>query len=429
MSLNNTQSSMRPHISFFGMRNAGKSSLVNAVTGQDLTIVSDKLGTTTDPVQKAMELLPLGPVVIIDTPGFDDEGELGEQRVNRAKRVLNKTDIAVLVVDITKGLSDADKELILLFKMKDIPFIIAYNKSDIRTDISGKEVFLDKAASMETISSVMSNNNAGPVSGNYSELSDNEIIVSSKTSEGILELKEMIASISSETFHDKLIIGDMLNKDDMIILVIPIDEAAPKGRIILPQQNVLREALDANASAICVQPSELSSLLKTLSKKPLMVITDSQAFEEVSAIVPDDIILTSFSILLANYKGYLMPAVNGISSIQNLSDGSRILIAEGCTHHRQCNDIGTVKIPKILLKLSGKNLVFETCSGTEFPEDLSKYDLIVHCGGCMLNEREMTYRTKCAQDQQIPITNYGILFAHFNSILERSLEIFSNFQT
>lgn len=425
MSLNRTQSSMRPHISFFGMRNAGKSSLVNSVTGQDLTIVSDKLGTTTDPVQKAMELLPLGPVVIIDTPGFDDEGELGELRVQRAKRVLNKTDIAVLVVDITKGLSNADKELILLFKIKNIPYIIAYNKSDIRTDNTDKESLLEKASTMGNVSSLVSDQNNGPISGNYSELSDNEIIVSSKTNEGIFELKEMIASISLETYQDKLIVGDMLKKDDIIILVIPIDEAAPKGRIILPQQNVLREVLDANASAICVQPSELDNVIKSLSKKPHMVITDSQAFDEVSAIVPDDIVLTSFSILLANYKGYLMPAVDGISSIKSLSDGSRVLIAEGCTHHRQCNDIGTVKIPKILLNLSGKELVFETCSGSEFPEDLSKYDLIVHCGGCMLNEREMNYRTRCAQDQNIPITNYGILFAHFNGILERSLEIFN----
>lgn len=393
MSLNDMQSSMRPHISFFGMRNAGKSSVVNAVTDQELTIVSDKLGTTTDPVQKAMEILPLGPVVIIDTPGFDDEGELGEKRVQRAKRVLNKTDVAVLVVDITKGISATDEQLIGIFKEKNIPYIIAYNKSDL--------------------------------SNSAAEPADNEIVISAKTKSGIYELKEKIARINSSLLQDKLIIGDRIKKDDIVILVIPIDDAAPKGRIILPQQNVLRECLDADASTLCVQPAQLDGVIKSLNKKPRLVITDSQAFDEVAKIVPDEIVLTSFSILLAQYKGYLKSALKGVDAIQNLKDGSRILIAEGCTHHRQCSDIGTVKLPKILSRLSGKRLELATCSGVEFPEDLSGFDLIVHCGGCMINEREMLYRIKCAEDQGVPVINYGILFAYAGGILERSLEVFN----
>lgn len=402
MSLNDTQSSMRTHISFFGMRNAGKSSVVNAVTGQELSIVSDTLGTTTDPVQKAMEILPLGPVVIIDTPGFDDEGELGELRIQKAKRVLNKTDIAVLVVDITKGISKTDKTLISVFKDKNIPYIIAYNKTDISDDA-------DKSSA---------------VNGNASAFSENEISVSAKTKDGINELKEKIAAISSRFSSDKLIIGDRLHKNDIVILVIPVDESAPKGRIILPQQNVLRECLDADASALCVQPGQLDGVLKSFNKKPRMVITDSQAFGEVAKIVPEDICLTSFSILLAKYKGYLEPALKGIEAIKKLNGNSSVLIAEGCTHHRQCNDIGTVKIPKLLKKLSGIDLKLETCSGVEFPEDLSKYDLIVHCGGCMLNEREMQYRIKCANDQNVPVINYGMLFAYAGGILDRALEIF-----
>ncbi len=394
MSLNSMQSSMRPHISFFGMRNAGKSSVVNAVTDQNLSIVSDKLGTTTDPVQKAMELLPLGPVVIIDTPGFDDEGELGELRIQKAKRVLNKTDIAVLVVDVTKGISETDKRLIGIFKDKNIPYIIAYNKSDLK--------------------------------GLGREAAENEIEVSALNKTGINGLKEKLATFNVLNRSDKLIIGDRLNKDDLLVLVIPIDEAAPKGRIILPQQNVLREALDAGAVAICVQPAELKGLLDSLKKKPKYVITDSQAFGEVSPLVPREIVLSSFSVLLAEYKGYLRPALNGIKAISSLKDGSKVLIAEACTHHRQCNDIGTVKVPKMLLKLTGAVLEFETCSGVEFPEELTRYELIVHCGGCMLNEREMSYRVKCAADANVPITNYGILFAYFNGILDRAFEIFDD---
>lgn len=408
MSLNDKQSSMRTHISFFGMRNAGKSSVVNAVTGQNLSIVSDTLGTTTDPVQKAMEILPLGPVVIIDTPGFDDEGELGELRIQKAKRVLNKTDIAVLVVDITKGISKTDETLISIFKDKNIPYIIAYNKNDIPSNSKNGQADADNKKA------------------NVSALADNEITVSAKTKDGINELKERIATISSKFSNNKLIIGDRLKKDDIVILVIPVDESAPKGRIILPQQNVLRECLDAGASAICVQPEQLDGVLKSLNKKPRMVITDSQAFGEVSKIVPEDIVLTSFSILLAKYKGYLEPALKGIEAIKKLNENSTVLIAEGCTHHRQCNDIGTVKIPKLLKKLSGIDLKLETCSGVEFPEDLSKYDIIIHCGGCMLNEREMQYRIKCAGDQNVPVINYGMLFAYANGILERAIQIFQN---
>ena len=402
MSLNDVQSSMRTHISFFGMRNAGKSSVVNAVTAQNLTIVSDKLGTTTDPVNKAMELLPIGPVVITDTPGMDDEGELGELRVQRAKRVLNKTDIAVLVVDAEKGLCEMDNELIDIFKQKSIPYIIAYNKADlIETD------------------NVCSNKKTAHAHA------ENEIFVSAKTGYQINELKEKIGEVVfANRPAEKLIIGDRLKANDIVILVIPIDEAAPKGRIILPQQNVLRECLDANASAICVQPQQLPGLLNSLSKKPRLVITDSQAFAEVSPMVPDDITLTSFSILLAKYKGYLESALKGVEAIKKLKDGSSVLISEGCTHHRQCADIGTVKLPKILKKLSGKDLNIETSSGVEFPESLSKYSLIVHCGGCMLNEREMLFRIKCAADQDVPVINYGILFAYANGILDRAIKVF-----
>ncbi len=385
---------MRPHISFFGMRNAGKSSVVNAVTGQELAIVSDRLGTTTDPVQKAMELLPLGPVVIIDTPGFDDEGEIGRLRVQKAKRILNKTDIAVLVVDVTKGLSATDRGLIDIFEDKRIPYVVAYNKCDLAS--LGRET------------------------------EKNEIEVSAVTKTGINELKEKLVSAAALISTGKLIIGDRLKKGDIIVLVIPIDEAAPKGRIILPQQNVLREALDAGACALCVQPPELKGLLASLKKKPKYVITDSQAFKEVASDVPEEIVLSSFSVLMAEYKGYLRQALGGIRAIPMLKDGSRVLIAEGCTHHRQCNDIGTVKVPKMLKKLTGAALEFETCSGVEFPEELEKYALIVHCGGCMLNEREMLYRMKCAADANVPVTNYGLLFAHFNKILDRSLEIFKD---
>lgn len=392
MGLNNTPSSERLHIGFFGRRNAGKSSLVNAVTGQDLAVVSDVLGTTTDPVYKSMELLPLGPVMIIDTPGFDDIGTLGELRVKKTKNVLNKTDIAILVVDAQSGLSTTDHELINLFTKKNISYIIAYNKSDL---ISSK-----------------------------STTAPNEIYVSTKSGENIHALKEMIAASTPADLHPTPLVADLVEPNDFIVLVVPIDESAPKGRLILPQQQTIRDLLESGAISIVTKETELAQTLQELGKKPKMVITDSQAFAEVGKIVPDDIPLTSFSILMARYKGFLADALTGVKAIENLKDGDTVLIAEGCTHHRQCNDIGTVKIPRLLKAKTGKDLIIQTVSGTEFPEDLSPYALIIHCGGCMLKEREITYRSHCAVDQGVPITNYGILLAHLNGILKRSLEIF-----
>lgn len=390
MGLNDTPSGERTHIGFFGRRNAGKSSIVNAVTGQDLAVVSDVMGTTTDPVQKSMELLPLGPVMIIDTPGFDDEGGLGLKRVQKTKQILNKTDIAVLVVDASEGLKDCDRQLIKIFNEKEISHIIVYNKSDLTPE--------------------------------HNAAKDNEIYVSALKSEGITELKERIASLK-QTQDDRHIVADLINEGDFVVLVVPIDSAAPKGRLILPQQQTIRDILDKGASAIVVKESGLADTLKNLGRKPDLVITDSQVFNKVSAIVPEDVPLTSFSILMARYKGLLDAAIGGVAAADNLKDGDTVLIAEGCTHHRQCGDIGTEKIPAWLKKHSGKNISIKTCSGTEFPEDLSPYALIVHCGGCMLNEREMRYRIKCAEDQSVPITNYGTLIAYMNGILSRSLEI------
>lgn len=391
MSMNSTPSGDRVHIGFFGRRNAGKSSVVNAVTGQDLAVVSDVKGTTTDPVRKAMELLPLGPVMIIDTPGFDDEGELGELRIRKTKLVLNKTDIAVLVVDATEGLKDCDRQLLELFRAKEISYLVVYNKSDL----------------LEAI----------PSAGQH------EIYVSALHGDGIHELKERIARLN-QAQSDKRIVGDMLSPGDFVVLVVPIDSAAPKGRLILPQQQTIRDILDANAAAVVVKETELADTLSSLGKKPAMVITDSQVFRTVSQIVPSDILLTSFSILMARYKGLLEDAVHGVAAVEKLRDGDTVLIAEGCTHHRQCDDIGTYKIPKWLRTYTGKNITIKTCSGTEFPEDLSPYAMVIHCGGCMLNEREVRYRTKCAVDQGVPITNYGTLIAYMNGILARSLEIF-----
>ena len=391
MGLNNLPSSERAHISFFGRRNAGKSSVVNAVTGQKLSIVSDKLGTTTDPVTKAMEILPMGPVVIIDTPGFDDEGELGELRVEKAKQVLNKTDVAVLIIDVSAGMKETDKELISLFKEKEIPYITVYNKCD-------------------TLEEVPADNG-------------NTLYVSALTGSGIHELKEKIASFTPDK-REKFIVRDLIEEKDLVVLVIPIDESAPKGRIILPQQQTLREVLDTNAVAVCVQDTDLKDYLATGGKKPKMVITDSQAFKLVSDVVPEDIPLTSFSILLARYKGFLIEAVKGVSALKELKEGSCILVAEGCTHHRQCNDIGTVKLPNMIRKFTGKDFIFETVSGREFPDNLSKYDLVLHCGGCMLNDREVQNRMKSAVSQGIPFTNYGITIAYLTGILKRSLELF-----
>ena len=391
MSMNATPSGDRIHIGFFGRRNAGKSSIVNAVTGQDLAVVSDVKGTTTDPVSKAMELLPLGPVMIIDTPGFDDEGELGLLRVKKTRQVLNKTDIAVLVVDATEGQKECDRQLIDLFRAKEINYIIVYNKCDL----------LD-AVPQDT---------------------EHEIYVSAMKGIKIFELKERMASLKQNQ-TDRYIVRDKLNPGDFAVLVVPIDKAAPKGRLILPQQQTIRDILDAGAVSIVAKETELVDTLASLGKKPAVVITDSQVFRTVSPMVPQDIKLTSFSILMARYKGLLDDAVRGVAAVDSLKDGDTVLIAEGCTHHRQCDDIGTVKIPNWLRKYTGKDIRIATCSGTEFPEDLSPYAMVVHCGGCMLNEREVRYRTKCAVDQGVPITNYGILIAYLNGILKRSVEIF-----
>ena len=391
MSLNQTPSGDRVHIGFFGRRNAGKSSVVNAVTGQDLAVVSDVKGTTTDPVSKAMELLPLGPVVIIDTPGFDDEGDLGQLRVKKTKQVLNKTDIAVLVVDATEGIKACDQELIDLFKAKEIEYILVKNKSDLLTEIPTE--------------------------------AEKEIYVSALTGDGIGDLKERIAGLNRNQ-TTKCISADKLSPGDFVVLVVPIDSAAPKGRLILPQQQTIRDILDANATAIVVKESELADTLASLGKTPAMVITDSQVFRSVAPIVPKEIPLTSFSILMARYKGLLDDAVRGAFAVENLKDGDTVLIAEGCTHHRQCEDIGTVKIPRWLKNYTNKDITIKTCSGMEFPEDLTPYAMVIHCGGCMLNEREVRYRTKCAVDQNVPITNYGTLIAYMNGILKRSVELF-----
>lgn len=393
MGLNETPSANRIHIGFFGCRNAGKSSIVNKITNQTVAVVSDVKGTTTDPVIKSMELLPLGPVVITDTPGYDDEGYLGELRVKRTKQILNKTDVAILIVDVTVGLKNYDNELIEIFKKKSIPYIVAYNKSDIsHSDI---------------------------------KLSDNEILVSANTGNGIEELKNKIGSILNIS-ADKHIVGDLISPNDIIVLVVPIDSAAPKGRLILPQQQTIRDILDVGGIAVVAKETELKETLDALDGKIKMVITDSQAFRVVSEIVPESIPLTSFSILMARYKGFLEYAENGVQAIENLKDGDTVLIAEGCTHHRQCEDIGTVKLPNALRKHTGKTINIETVSGAEFPEDLSKYALIIHCGGCMLNEREVLYRMKCAEDAGIPITNYGTALAYMNGILKRSLEVIHN---
>lgn len=394
MGFNESVSAERLHIGFFGLRNAGKSSLVNAITNQELSLVSDVLGTTTDPVRKAMELLPLGPVVIIDTPGLDDEGELGEARVKRARQVLNTVDIAVLVSDASKQLTNLEKELIELFKAKKIPYVIAYNKMDL-CDCPSKET-------------------------------ENEIWVSARSGENINALKEKIAKIQGIATEGRRIVADLIKSGDTVLLVIPIDKAAPKGRLILPQQQTIRDILDAGASVLICRDSELKETLCSMQKKPALVITDSQVFGKVSKTVPEDIPLTSFSILFARYKGNLVGAVRGAARLDSLADGDKILISEGCTHHRQCGDIGTVKIPQWLADYTGKKLELEFTSGRDFPEDLSEYALVIHCGGCMLTEREMQYRARQAEDADVPMTNYGMVIAHTHSILKRSLEPFAD---
>lgn len=392
MGLNDTPSGERVHIGFFGRRNAGKSSVVNAVTGQELAVVSDTKGTTTDPVKKAMELLPIGPVMIIDTPGFDDVGALGEQRVKKTKQILNRTDVAVLVIDAVEGMQQCDRELQNIFEEKQIPYLLVYNKMDLLEQIP--------------------------------EEKQREIYVSALKKERIEELKERIAAIGKVSDGKLRLVGDLIHPSDLVLLVIPIDKAAPKGRLILPQQQVIRDVLEADGAAICVKEYELRELLDKLGTTLALVITDSQVFAKVSADVPEEIPLTSFSILMARYKGLLDTAVEGVTAIDSLKDGDRILIAEGCTHHRQCDDIGSVKIPRWLRNYTGKELEIETCSGQSFPEDLSPYTLVIHCGGCMLNEREVRYRMKCAKDQQVPITNYGIAIAFMQGILKRSVQMF-----
>lgn len=392
MSLNSVSSGERVHIGFFGMRNAGKSSVVNAVTGQALSVVSDFKGTTTDPVKKAMELLPLGPVLIIDTPGIDDVGELGEKRVDKAYEILAETDVAVLVVDSEKGIQNEDELLISLFEKKNTPYIIAYNKCDLIDELK--------------------------------ELKPNEIYVSAKDNKNISELKEKIGALSKVKAEKKVIVSDLVTEGDIAILVTPVDESAPKGRIILPQQMTLRELLDSKCTAVVCQPSELESTVNALKNKPRLVITDSQVFGFVSKVLADDVPLTSFSILMARYKGDLETLVNGAVALKEIKDGDKILISEGCTHHRQCNDIGTVKIPGWIRKYTNAEPEFSFTSGGEFPRDLSGISLVVHCGGCMLNEKEMKSRMEFCNEANTPIVNYGVAIATMNGILKRSLEIF-----
>lgn len=396
MGMNDTPSGERVHIGFFGRRNAGKSSIVNAVTGQDLSIVSATKGTTTDPVYKAMELLPLGPVVIIDTPGFDDVGALGEERVRRTKQVLNKTDIAVVIIDAAEGRTPADDEVLNLIREKNLPYLVVYNKADL----------LERPGQAQ----------------------DHEIYVSALKGEGIHELKERLACLKPvETAAP--IVSDLIQGGDFVVLVVPIDTAAPKGRLILPQQQTIREIIDNDSAAIVVKEYELRHTLDCLGQKPALVITDSQVFAKVSADTPLDVRLTSFSILMARHKGLLETAVRGVTAIEKLHDGDTVLIAEGCTHHRQCDDIGTVKIPRWLRNYTQKDIRIETASGRDFPDDLSGYALVIHCGGCMLNGREVQYRMKCAADQQVPITNYGIAIAYMQGILKRSLSVFPYLQS
>lgn len=392
MGLNDAVTAERIHIGFFGVRNAGKSSLVNAVTGQELSVVSDVKGTTTDPVKKSMELLPLGPVVIVDTPGIDDEGELGGLRIKKARQAVDYCDIAVLVVDARKGLSADDRALIDEFDKKHTPYIIAYNKSDL-AEIQPPE-------------------------------GENSICVSATAGKNIYELKEMLGRLAQETKEDKKIAADLLSPGDIAVLVVPIDSAAPKGRLILPQQQTIRDILDGGCSAVVCRDTEFSSTLKSLAVKPKIVITDSQAFGKISRETPEDIWLTSFSILFARYKGNLPALIEGAAKIDRLKDGDKILISEGCTHHRQCDDIGTVKLPAWLKNHTKKDLIFEFSSGGEFPDDLKKYALIVHCGACMLNEKEMVSRVSRAKEQNVPMTNYGITIAHIHGILRRSLQPF-----
>lgn len=405
MGMNQTPASERVHISFFGKRNAGKSSVINAVTGQDLAIVSSVMGTTTDPVYKSMELLPLGPVVVIDTPGIDDEGELGALRVRKSYQVLNKTDIAILVVDSTTGKGEEEFALLHKFHEKHIPYLVVYNKIDL--------------LSVEEIKNLAMSVRAG------------EVLASAADGMNIQELKEKIATLKPEDTHQYPLIQDLIEPLDLVILVVPIDKAAPKGRLILPQQQTIRDILERGALSLVVRDTELKSTLDHFLAQgvcPKLVVTDSQAFARVSKDVPENITLTSFSILFARYKGELETQLKGVAALSSIEDGDHILIAEGCTHHRQCGDIGTCKMPEWIRNYTGKEPVFEFTSGTEFPDDVSSYKMVLHCGGCMLNEREMKYRIACCQDQGVPITNYGILIAQVTGILKRSLGPFPKMQ-
>lgn len=424
MGMNETPSADRVHIGFFGRRNAGKSSIVNKVTGQELAVVSDVKGTTTDPVSKAMELLPMGPVVIIDTPGIDDEGHLGELRVRKAKQVLNRVDVAVLVVDATVGKTSVDEELIHIFKEKEIPYLVVYNKADLLKTKDGNRLSSDNNLNRNTHAGAVKESSVSQKQDHENQNTEQSIHASAATGQNIYELKEKIASLAVTDELKLRLVGDLLEPSDFAILVVPIDKAAPKGRLILPQQQTIRDVLEAGAAAIVIKEDELSNTLETLGKKPKLVITDSQVFARVSEETPEDIWLTSFSILFARFKGNLKTAAAGAAALDRLKDGDKILISEGCTHHRQCDDIGTVKLPRWIRNYTGKELEFEYSSGRDFPEDVTKYSLIVHCGGCMLNEREMRYRQKCALDQEIPITNYGIAIAYMQGILKRCVEMF-----
>ncbi|TDP60501.1 [FeFe] hydrogenase H-cluster maturation GTPase HydF [Aminicella lysinilytica] len=432
MSLNDTPSGERIHIGFFGRRNAGKSSIVNRVTGQRLSVVSPQKGTTTDPVYKAMELLPLGSVMIIDTPGFDDEGALGGLRVEKAKEVLGKTDIAVLVVDgsavpgvaevcdnapraaeadasVAPALAPPDRQLIEMFRERQVPYIIVFNKMDLAAE-AGRPVELQVTGRMGI-----------PTGSIEASLPATALYVSARTDEGITELKERLAQMVPTRDAGRRLVGDLINQGDQIVLVIPIDESAPKGRLILPQQQVIRDILEAGATVTVARETELVGALNALRTKPSLVITDSQAFHEVAEILPADMLLTSFSILMARYKGFLDTALAGVDSIEGIRDGDRVLVAEGCTHHRQCNDIGTVKIPRWLKAHTGRKIIIETVSGRDFPSDLSDYKVVIHCGGCMLNEREVVRRRDVTLAQNIPFINYGVLIAYMNGILQRSI--------
>lgn len=387
MGLNSTPNSERVHISFFGCRNAGKSSLLNAVTNQQIAIVSDVKGTTTDPVYKALELLPAGPVMIVDTPGLDDEGELGKKRIESALKVLRKTDVAVLAVDAVKGLSKEDELIIKQIKERNIPHIVAYTKCDL-----------------------------------LNTRDENKIYVSAVTGEGVYELKEKIAALAMNEGPSMPLVGDLVNSGEIAVLVVPIDKAAPKGRLILPQQQVIRDLLDHGAVPVVTRDSELSEVLKKLTGTVKIVITDSQVFKKVGEIVPESIPLTSFSILFSRYKGELGIQLEGVKALKTLEDGDKILISEGCTHHRQCGDIGTEKIPAMLRRFSGKNITFDFTSGQGFKNNLKDYKVVIHCGGCMLNEKEMKARINIAKKSGVPVSNYGMVLAEMTGILERSIK-------